>query len=72
MIGLGSYFLVITLWALWLRWRGKLWDNRPVLWLLVISVLGPYVANEVGWVEYSKLADAECGKAVETYPHKDL
>ena len=50
MIGLGSYFLVITLWALWLRWRGKLWDNRPVLWLLVVSVIGPYVANQVGWI----------------------
>ncbi|UJR79349.1 cytochrome ubiquinol oxidase subunit I [Sandaracinus amylolyticus] len=50
MIGLGTYFLVLTLWGLWLRWRGTLWTNRRVLWLFVVSVIGPYVANQAGWV----------------------
>lgn len=33
---------------------------------------GKVVANEVGWVEYTKLEDKECGEAVRKYPHKDL
>ena len=30
-------------------WRGSLADQRWLLWLLVLSVLGPHVANQTGW-----------------------
>ena len=30
-------------------WRGSLFDRRWLLWLLVLSVLGPQMANQAGW-----------------------
>jgi cytochrome d ubiquinol oxidase subunit I len=30
-------------------WRGSLFDRRWMLWLLVLSVLGPQIANQAGW-----------------------
>lgn len=56
MVGLGMYFIGLTLFASFLRWRGKLFSKRWLLWVFVISVLGPFVANEVGW------AAAEVGR----------
>jgi cytochrome d ubiquinol oxidase subunit I len=50
MIGLGIFFAAITAWAAFLRWRGRLFSHRPTLWALVVAVIGPYVANEAGWV----------------------
>jgi len=56
MVGLGMYFIALTLFASFLRWRGKLFDARWLMWVFVISVLGPVVANELGW------AAAETGR----------
>ncbi len=50
MIGLGSYFVGITALACFLWWRGTLERQRWILWVLVGSVLGPYIANQAGWV----------------------
>ncbi len=30
-------------------WRGKLFEQRGLLWLMVFSVLGPQLANQLGW-----------------------
>ena len=30
-------------------WRGSLFEKRWLLWLLVFSVLGPQLANQLGW-----------------------
>ena len=30
-------------------WRGSLFEKRWLLWLLVLSVLGPQIANQAGW-----------------------
>jgi cytochrome d ubiquinol oxidase subunit I len=30
-------------------WRGRLFETRWLLWLLVFSVLGPQLANQFGW-----------------------
>jgi cytochrome d ubiquinol oxidase subunit I len=49
MVGLGMYFIALTLFASFLRWRRTLFDHRWLMGLFVISVLGPVVANEVGW-----------------------
>lgn len=50
MIALGVYFIGITLLAIVLRVRGVLWKQRWLLWIFVFSVVGPYVANQAGWV----------------------
>ena len=50
MVGLGVYFIVLTLFASFLRWRGTLFLKRWLLWVFVISVFGPFLANEVGWM----------------------
>jgi cytochrome d ubiquinol oxidase subunit I len=50
MVGLGMYFIALTLFASFLRWRGALFQKRWLLWVFVGSVLGPFIANEVGWV----------------------
>jgi cytochrome d ubiquinol oxidase subunit I len=50
MVTLGIYFIGLTLLACFLRWRGTLFDKRWLLWVFVVSVLGPFVANQLGWV----------------------
>jgi cytochrome bd ubiquinol oxidase subunit I len=50
MVGLGFFFIGITLFALWLRWRGTLFEKRWLLRVFVFAVLGPYAANQLGWV----------------------
>jgi cytochrome d ubiquinol oxidase subunit I len=50
MVALGIYFIALTLFASFLRWRRTLFQKRWLLWVFVVSVIGPFVANEVGWV----------------------
>jgi cytochrome bd ubiquinol oxidase subunit I len=50
MVGLGMYFIALTLLACFLRWRGTLFDKRWLLRVFAVSVIGPFIANEVGWV----------------------
>ena len=50
MVGLGFFFICITFFALWLRWRGTLFETRWLLRIFVFAVLGPFAANELGWV----------------------
>ena len=49
MVGLGTIFIAATgLAALWL-WRGMLFQTRPLLWLLMLLLPFPYIANTAGW-----------------------
>lgn len=50
MIGLGIYFVLLTLYALWRLRKSRLFQQRWLLWVFVFSVAGPFVANELGWV----------------------
>jgi cytochrome d ubiquinol oxidase subunit I len=50
MIALGTLFIVLTLTAAVLRWRGRLYSARWLLWVFVFAVVGPVLANELGWV----------------------
>lgn len=50
MVSLGVYFIFLTLLASFLRMRGKLFHHRWLMWVFVISVIGPFVANQLGWV----------------------
>jgi cytochrome d ubiquinol oxidase subunit I len=50
MVGLGSWFLVLFLLALYFSMRGKIETQRLILWLGVFSVPLGYLAGEVGWI----------------------
>jgi len=50
MVGLGTIFILITLTALILLWRKKLFDARWMLWILMLSFPFPYIANTAGWI----------------------
>ena len=50
MVGLGTIFFLGMLCGVWFLWRGKLYDSRALLWLLVVLTPFPYVANTAGWL----------------------
>ena len=50
MVGLGTAFIALTLLAAFLRWRGRLYQQRWLMWVFVGAVVLPILANELGWV----------------------
>ncbi len=50
MVALGMFFIGVTGLAAFLHWRGTLFKTRWLLWIFVFAVIGPYIANELGWV----------------------
>ena len=50
MVALGMFFIGITLFASFLRWRGTLFEKRWLMWVFVVAIIGPYIANQAGWV----------------------
>lgn len=50
MVGLGTIFVGVLLLGLFLWWRKRLYDSRWFLWILMLMLPFPYVANEAGWV----------------------
>jgi cytochrome d ubiquinol oxidase subunit I len=50
MVVLGMFFFVAMAYGLFRLHRGKLWQGRKFLWLLVISVPLPLAACQFGWV----------------------
>lgn len=50
MVALGGYFVAVTMLALFLWWRGKLFDARWLMWVFVFSTVPAIAANELGWV----------------------
>jgi cytochrome d ubiquinol oxidase subunit I len=50
MVGLGTIFIVIMVIAAFLLWRKKLFEYRWMLWILMLSVPLPYIANTAGWM----------------------
>ncbi len=50
MVGLGTIFIAIMVVAIFLLWRGKLFDARWMLWILLLSLPFPYIANTAGWM----------------------
>ena len=49
MIMVGSALIGLSSLAVFLLWRGKLYENKFVLFLLTLSVLGPQIGNQAGW-----------------------
>jgi cytochrome d ubiquinol oxidase subunit I len=50
MVGLGTILALIAGLGVLLLWRGKLYDNRPMLWALMLAFPFTYIANIAGWV----------------------
>ena len=50
MVGLGTVFIAVMLVAVLLLWRGKLFDADWMLWILLLSLPFPYIANTAGWI----------------------
>ncbi|MCY2994779.1 MAG: cytochrome ubiquinol oxidase subunit I [Planctomycetota bacterium] len=50
MVAIGMLFITSTLYASWARLRGKLFQQRWLLWFFVFAVLPAFAANELGWV----------------------
>ena len=50
MVGLGTIFITIMALAAWKLRRGTLFASRGVLWLLMLSLPFPYIANTAGWI----------------------
>jgi cytochrome d ubiquinol oxidase subunit I len=49
MVAIGFGMILISALGFLYFWRGSLFDKRWLLWLLVLSVLGPQLANQAGW-----------------------
>jgi cytochrome bd ubiquinol oxidase subunit I len=56
MIAIGMSLIAISWGGGLLAWCGALFRSRPLLWLMVLSVLLPQIANQLGW------AAAEIGR----------
>ncbi len=50
MAGLGTWFALLMVVAVFLLWRGKLYTTRWVLWPILLSFPLPYIANTAGWM----------------------
>ncbi|WP_448529311.1 cytochrome ubiquinol oxidase subunit I [Raineya sp.] len=49
MISIGMFLIALTLYASFLWWRGKLFEQKWLLWIFTFSVLLPQIANQAGW-----------------------
>jgi len=49
MISIGMLLIGLTLFSLFLLWRGKLFNKRWLMILFSFSVVLPQIANQVGW-----------------------
>jgi len=50
MVGLGTIFIAVMVVAAFLYWRGKLYESRWMLWIVMLCVPLPYIANTAGWM----------------------
>jgi len=49
MVGLGTIFIAILCLGAFLLWRKSVFTARWYLWLLMLAMPFPYIANEAGW-----------------------
>jgi cytochrome d ubiquinol oxidase subunit I len=50
MVGLGTLFIAIMVTCAWKLWRGTLFTSRGMLWVLMLALPFPYIANTAGWM----------------------
>jgi cytochrome d ubiquinol oxidase subunit I len=49
MVAVGFGMILIAVLGLFYFWEDSLFEKRWLLWMLVLSVLGPQIANQAGW-----------------------
>ena len=49
MVAIGGFLILLTLYASFLLWRGKLYEKRWLLHVFVWAVFLPQIGNQVGW-----------------------
>jgi cytochrome bd ubiquinol oxidase subunit I len=49
MVAIGFTLLLLAAAGSFMCWRGRLFQHRWMLWILIFSVLGPQIANQAGW-----------------------
>jgi len=50
MVGLGTLFILIMAIAAWRLWRGTLYTAHATLWVLMLALPFPFIANTAGWM----------------------
>ncbi|HLW51546.1 MAG TPA: cytochrome ubiquinol oxidase subunit I [Candidatus Angelobacter sp.] len=50
MAGLGTIFVAVTVVAVFLLWRKRLYRTRWMLWIIMLCLPLPYIANTAGWM----------------------
>lgn len=50
MVVLGMFFILVMAWAAWSMRKGKLWDNKLLLKILMWSIPLPLIACQLGWI----------------------
>lgn len=50
MVGLGTIFIAILLLSAWQLYRGRLFQSKIMLWILMLSLPFPFIANTAGWI----------------------
>lgn len=50
MVGIGSFFILLTIVSCVLMWRGTLFRHRWLMWIYVGSVILAVVGNQAGWI----------------------
>ena len=49
MVGLGTIFVGLTVLSSLFLWKGKLFGTRWLLWILMLALPFPFIANTAGW-----------------------
>jgi cytochrome bd ubiquinol oxidase subunit I len=50
MVGLGTIFIAILVIAAWQLYRGAIFRSKMMLWVLMLSLPFPFIANTAGWI----------------------
>ncbi len=50
MVGLGTIFIAVMIMAAVLLWHGRLYRSRWALWIVMLCLPFPYIANTAGWM----------------------
>ncbi len=50
MVGLGTMLILLMLICAWALWRARLYNNRALLWALMLALPFPYIATTAGWM----------------------
>ena len=50
MVAIGFALIALSILGVFFWWKGSLFKHKWLLWIFVISVLGPQIANQVGWI----------------------